>query len=250
MFCCGTLDGSKEIRVEWIEGIICPECQFKLNPEPLVFLSRCLLMEAACRASTRYSIQSVWTQAVPAGGGGRSPLGIIRLSNMSAPHRDGFGAVLGASPPPPASSLCFSLSGPVPISKPWGADSSTHDHWGSHACPGSSFFLSAEPKEPVGAESELLLGVQVSTAFSLNTPPLIRYTAEHKQGSERMFVHPQHEAEEVNLSLRGWRRRERSFCFTAVTVRLNSELQMLLVMRTALSREQVQFSSLKTQPSI
>ena len=128
-------------------------------------------MEAACRASTRYSIQSLWTQTVPAGGGGRSSLGIIQLSNMSAPHRDVFGTVLGGSPPPPASSLCFCLSGPVPISKPWGADSSTHDRWGSHACPGSRFFLSAELKEPVGAESELLFGVQVSVCEQSSFEP-------------------------------------------------------------------------------
>lgn len=196
-----------------------------------------------CRASTRYSIQSLWTQTVPAGGGGRSPLGIIQLSNMSTPHRDVFGTVLGGSPPPPASSLCFCLSGPVPISKPWGADSSTHDHWGSHACPGSRFFLSAELKEPVGAESELLFAVQVSVLdralvwthrcwFGTR-----RSTNKDLKGASFILSMT---AEEVNLSLRGWRRRERSICFTAVIVRLHFELQILLVMRVALSKEQVQ----------
>lgn len=78
-----------------------------------------VLMNAACRARTHYSIQSVWSQTVPVGGRRRSPLGIIQLSNMSAPHCDVCGTVLffltlawflGGSPPsslrPPSSPPC------------------------------------------------------------------------------------------------------------------------------------------------
>lgn len=74
-------------------------------------------------------------------------------------------------PPPPfflhllsstLPSLCVCLSGPVPISKPWGVDSSTHSHWVSHAGPGFCLlFIFVELRKLL--IWELLSGKQVST---------------------------------------------------------------------------------------
>lgn len=175
-----------------------------------------VLMNSACRARTRYCIQSLWSQTVPVGGRRRSPLGIIQLSNMNTPHRDVFGTILffnrcmipGWFPPsssvhpPPSSilpSLCFCLSGPVPISKPWGVDSSIHENWGLYACPGSCFFLLKKLK--VLRESCCLAyrWASIKEVFIQNVQPpqaMVWYTAEHKQGFKWSSFHPEHQ---------GWR---------------------------------------------
>lgn len=117
---------------------------------------------------------------------------------------------LGGSPPPPPSillhppssilhSLCFCLSGPVPISKPWGVDSSIHENWGLYACPGSCFFLLKKLK--VLRESCCLeyRWASIKEVFIQNIQPpqaMVWYTAEHKQGFKWSSFHPEHQ---------GWR---------------------------------------------
>lgn len=112
------------------------------------------------RARTRYCIQSFWSQTVPVGGWWRSPLCIIQLSNTNTPHCEVFGTILFfffqplhdswvVHPPlppsilrhPPSAPPCFCISGPVPISKPWGVDSSMDEYWGLCVSPDDGFFL-------------------------------------------------------------------------------------------------------------
>lgn len=117
-------------------------------------------------------------------------------------------------------SLCFCLSGPVPISKPWGVDSSAHNHWGSHACPDSCVLLSLYFREhkKLGHCSGSCLPYRwasvkpqhIQHAFD----PTTAIDLVHGKAQTRLWMVPfilRMRVDKVNLSVSGWGSSE-SYC--------------------------------------
>lgn len=107
-------------------------------------------------------------------------------------------------------SLCFCLSGPVPISKPWGVDSSNTQPLGFTCmsrllCPSVSLFQGAE--EAVAllcCTGERPLTRSTSSVLLIPPPPLILV---HGKAQTRLWMDPfilRKRVDKVNLSLSGW----------------------------------------------